>query len=73
MVEVKSGGFNGSFHTASHMVADEEQGYLVPAKAMAMTAVDLLADNAKAANDILAAFKPKMTKAGYLAFLRSIK
>ena len=73
MVEVKSGGFNGSFHTASHTVADEEQAYIVPAKAMAMTAVDLLADNAKLANEVLAGFKPKMTKTGYLAFLRSIQ
>ena len=73
MVEVKSGGFNGSFHTASHTVADEEQAYIVPAKAMAMTAVDLLADGAKLANEILANFKPRMTKAEYLAFLRSIK
>jgi metal-dependent amidase/aminoacylase/carboxypeptidase family protein len=73
MVEVKSGGFNGSFHTASHTVADEEQAYIVPAKAMAMTAVDLLAEGARMADEILANFKPRMTKAEYLAFLRSIK
>jgi amidohydrolase len=72
MVEVKSGGFNGSFHTASHTVADEEQAYIVPAKAMAMTAVDLLADDARMAKEILAGFTPRMTRAEYLAFLRGI-
>jgi metal-dependent amidase/aminoacylase/carboxypeptidase family protein len=73
MVEVKSGGFSGSFHTASHVVADEEQAYIVPAKAMAMTAVDLLADGARLAHEILATFTPRMTKAEYLAFLRSVR
>jgi amidohydrolase len=71
MAEVKSGGFHGSFHTASHMVADEELAYVVPAKAMAMAVVDLLADKAQAARAILADFKPQMTKTQYLAYLRS--
>jgi len=73
MAEVKSGGFQGDFHTASHMVADEEQAYIVPAKAMAMTAVDLLADGAAQAKAILADFRPKMTKDEYLAYLRNIR
>jgi len=73
MAEVKSGGFQGDLHTAAFAVADEEQAYLVPAKAMAMTAIDLLADGAKAATEILAGFTPKMSRAEYLAFLRSIR
>jgi amidohydrolase len=73
MVEVKSGGFQGDLHTASFAVVDEEQAYIVPAKAMAMTAVDLLADGAKAAKAILASFTPRMSKAEYLGFLRSVK
>ncbi len=73
MVEVKSGGFQGDLHTASFAVVDEEQAYIVPAKAMAMTAVDLLAGDAKAAKAILASFTPRMSKAEYLGFLRSVK
>lgn len=73
MAQVMAGGFHGYMHTASHMVADEEQAYIVPAKAMAMTAVDLLADGARVGQEIRAAFKPKMTKTEYLAFLRSFK
>jgi metal-dependent amidase/aminoacylase/carboxypeptidase family protein len=73
MAEVKSGGFRGSFHTASHMVVDEEQAYIVPAKAMAMTVVDLLANGAREARAILAGFQPKMTKFQYLDYLRSFK
>jgi len=72
MVEVKSGGFRGDLHTAAFAVADEEQAYIVPAKAMAMTLVDLLADGARTAKTILAGFTPRMTKAEYLDFLRSV-
>jgi len=71
MAEVKAGGFHGTFHTPSHRVADEDLAYVVPAKAMAMAVVDLLADDARVARRILADFKPKMTKAEYLAYLRS--
>jgi metal-dependent amidase/aminoacylase/carboxypeptidase family protein len=71
MAEVKAGGFHGTFHTPSHRVANEELAYVVPAKAMAMAVVDLLADNARVARAILADFKPKMTKEEYLAYLRS--
>jgi hypothetical protein len=70
MAEVKAGGFHGTFHTASHRVADEELAYIVPAKAMAMAVVDLLADGARVARGI-AEFEPRMTKAEYLAYLRS--
>jgi amidohydrolase len=73
MAEVKSGGFQGDLHTAAFAACDEEQAYLVPAKAMAMTAVDLLADGAKVATEILAGFTPKMSRAEYLSFLRSIR
>jgi len=71
MAEVKAGGFHGTFHTPTHRVADEELAYVVPAKAMAMAVVDLLADNARVAREILAGFRPKMTKDQYLAYLRS--
>jgi amidohydrolase len=71
MAEVKAGGFHGAFHTASHQVADEELAYVVPAKAMAMAVVDLLADDACVARGILSEFKPRLTKPQYLAYLRS--
>lgn len=63
--------FHGTFHTPSHRVANEDLAYVVPAKAMAMAVVDLLADNARVARGILTDFKPKMTKSEYLAYLRS--
>ena len=65
------GGIKGSLHTREFQITDEELAYIVPAKAMAMTVVDLLYDNAKGANDILAGFKPVMTKDEYLEFMES--
>ncbi|MCG6522985.1 hypothetical protein K6U39_22025, partial [Vibrio parahaemolyticus] len=50
-------------------IVDEDLAYIIPAKAMALTVVDLLFDNAKDAKDILDTFTPVMTKEEYLTFL----
>ncbi len=65
------GGIKGSLHTREFQITDEELAYIVPAKAMAMTVVDLLFDGAKGAKEILADFKPVMTKNEYLKFMES--
>lgn len=44
--------------------------YILPAKLMAMTVIDLLAGGATAAREILDAYTPAMTKDEYLAFMR---
>ncbi len=67
------GGVTGLAHTREFAVADPEMAYVVPALIMAMTVVDLLADDAAVAEGIMADFKPKMTKESYLAFMESIK
>ena len=65
------GGVKGALHTRDYKIDDEEYAYLAPAKAMALTVVDLLFDEAKEAKDILQNFKPVMTKEEYLAFMES--
>ena len=65
------GGVKGGIHTKDFKIVDEELAYIVPAKAMAMTVVDLLFDNAKEANIILDDFTPVMTKKEYLDFMES--
>ena len=44
--------------------------YVLPAKLMALTAVDLLADGARDAHALLDGYRPRMTKDEYLAFMR---
>lgn len=63
------GGVSGALHTRNFSIVDEDLAYIVPAKSMAMTVVDLLFDDAKEANTILNNFTPVMTKDEYLGFL----
>lgn len=65
------GGVKGALHTRDYKIVDEEYAYLAPAKAMALTVVDLLFDGANKAKEILKDFKPVMTKEEYLAFMDS--
>lgn len=46
--------------------------YVGPAKALAGMVIDLLADGARGAREVLAAAKPRMTREAYLAFQRAI-
>lgn len=66
------GGIVGNLHTRDYKVVDDEIAYIMPAKAMALTVIDLLFDNAKNAKDILDNFEPLMTKDEYLEFLESV-
>ena len=51
---------------------DYESAAVLPAKLMAMTVVDLLANGASAGKKIVAETTPKMTKQQYLDLLRSL-
>ena len=63
------GGFTGNLHSREFTVADPEKAILLPAKMMAMTAVDLLWDGAKGALAVKEAFVPQMTKEEYIRYL----
>lgn len=61
------GGTTGLLHTADFKVVDFKAAVLLPAKAFAMTLIDLLYDDAAEAKAILADFKPVLTKEAYIA------
>ena len=61
------GGVAGSLHAADFRVTDFDAAVLTPAKAILMTLVDLLADDAVSAKKIVRNFKPVYTKEEYLA------
>ena len=67
-----AGGGQGNTHQTDFLVNDLELGVLNPAKAMAMTAIDLLAEDATRGRAILADYQPRFTKEEYLAFQRSM-
>ena len=64
-------GFSGALHSAYFDVADDDLAYILPAKIMAMTAIDLLADGAGSAISIKEAY-PRKTKGEYAAFWADI-
>jgi len=66
------GGASGSGHGADFTITDPKLAYLEPAKQLALMAVDMLWDDARAAKEIIAGFKPRMTKEAYLSFQRGI-
>jgi amidohydrolase len=66
------GGASGSGHGADFAIADPTLAYVEPAKQLALMAIDMLWGNAETARDILKTWKPRMTKAEYLAFQRGV-
>jgi amidohydrolase len=69
-IEPNVAGFSGTVHGSDWAITDQQLAYILPAKLMAMTIVDLLAAGASGARGILDAYTPPMTKDEYLAFMR---
>ena len=65
-------GASGGGHGADFTISDPKLAYIEPAKQLALMAVDMLWDDAKAAREIIADFKPRLTKEAYLSFQRGI-
>lgn len=66
------GGATGLGHGADYVIQDYRLSVIIAAKAMAATVVDLLADGAARAGQVLKAHQRAMTKDEYLAFMRSL-
>jgi metal-dependent amidase/aminoacylase/carboxypeptidase family protein len=67
-----AGGAAGAGHGADYRIEDYTRAVLNPARALAMTVVDLLSDDAREAKRVKAEFKPRMTRDDYLAYLRRL-
>jgi metal-dependent amidase/aminoacylase/carboxypeptidase family protein len=66
------GGATGSGHGADYKIVDATLAYVTQAKALAAMAVDLLADGARGAREVLEGARPPMTRAQYLTFQRGL-
>ncbi|MGD0330722.1 MAG: M20/M25/M40 family metallo-hydrolase [Nitrososphaeria archaeon] len=67
------GGSVGGVHRNTFKHVNEETAFIIPAKVMAMTIVDLLYDNARLGKKIALEKKSKMSKEEYLKKLRGLK
>lgn len=64
------GGVSGSLHSKAFRITDRKKAYLLPAKALAMTLIDLLWDDAASAAKIIEEFRPAMDREEYLQWLK---
>ena len=69
IIEPNVAGFAGTFHGSDWRIIDHELAYVLPAKLMAMTVIDLLANNAEEGRAIVAEYEPIMTRTEYLVFM----
>ena len=67
-MHISTGGYTGAAHSKDFTICDQEMAYVMPARAMAMTVVDLLWDHAAQARAIRDAYTPKFDREGYVAF-----
>ncbi len=65
-------GTTGTPHGNDYLIKDYDMALINPAKAMAMTVIDLLSDNALRAKEVLSKSKPPMTKEQYVKSLDSL-
>ena len=63
-------GASGPGHSKKYMIDDYERAVINPAKIMAMVVIDLLAEGAAKAREVLAKSKPNMTTDEYVGFQR---
>jgi amidohydrolase len=66
------GGTRGSLHTSEFSVIDYEASAILPAKLLAMCVVDLLAEGAAEAKQVIKQFKPLLTKEKYLELMEGL-
>jgi metal-dependent amidase/aminoacylase/carboxypeptidase family protein len=67
------GGARGTGHAADYEIVDRHLAYVMPARAMAAMAVDLLWDGAVGAKEVAAKAAPGMTRQAYVEFQRSVR
>src|SRR5258705_11850262 len=67
------GGARGTGHAADYEIVDPHLAYVMPARAMAAMAIDLLWEGAAEAREVIANARPGMTRKSYVEFQRSVR
>ncbi len=65
-LQARIGGASGNFHSDDYRLVDKELAYLGAAKALTLSVIDLLYDEAEEAERIIKEFQPVYTKEEYL-------
>lgn len=72
-MHISTGGYSGTAHSRNFTISDEEMAYVMAAKVMAMTTIDLLWSGAVEALKIKENYTPKFNKESYIAFWNDFK
>ena len=72
-VHAMIGGAEGVAHGSDYEIVDPELAYIVAAKMLAMTAVDMLANGAEKALEVKKNFQAPLTKEAYLQLLEDMR
>ncbi len=70
VVEPNMAGFAGTVHGSDWRIVSDELAYIWPAKLMASCVIDLLANGAARAVEIIERYDAEMTRDEYIAFMR---
>jgi metal-dependent amidase/aminoacylase/carboxypeptidase family protein len=70
VVQASVSGAKGRGHSPDYEIVDPQMAYIQPAKALAMTIVDLLYGGAQEASELLADFQAPLSKEEYLKLMR---
>jgi len=66
------GSFSGDLHSKDFEPTDEEMAFITSSKILAATVIDLLANDAQTAREVINNFKPRLGKQEYLNILDSL-
>ena len=69
---LEMGGISGNHHHRNYKIIDKETLYVLPAKAMALTVIDLLYDDAAKAKEITQNFKEIIPKNEYTTYMNKL-
>ena len=73
VIHPREGCDDGVLHGADYELRDREAAFTRIPQALALTIVDLLADGAQKADEICTAFKPRLDRESYVAFMDDIR
>ena len=66
------GGVEGKGHSRNYEIVDKELEYIIPAKVLALTCVDLLFDEATEAKRIMGEFNPRIRRDKYTEYMHCL-
>jgi amidohydrolase len=69
---LEMGGITGNHHHRTYTIVDKETLYVLPAKAMALTVIDLLYDGASKAKEIIQSFNPIIPRKEYTSYMNKL-